>query len=65
MKELLLGSMERLEQMSEKSAQTTTGITTSVKEQMTGIEDIVKTLENVQKNVENGAEGLKSVLENE
>ena len=62
MKEKLLGSMERLEQMSEKSAQTTTGITTSVGEQMAGIDVIVKTLENVQKNVENGAEGLKGVL---
>lgn len=57
--------MKRLEQMSEKSAQTTTGITESVGEQMTGINDIVKTLENVQKNVENGAKGLKSVLGDE
>ena len=65
MKEKLLSSMERLEQMSEKSARTATGITTSVGEQMTGIDDIVKTLENVQKNVENGAEGLKCVLETE
>lgn len=65
MKEMLLSSMERLEQMVEKSSQTTTGITASVGEQMAGIEDIVRTLENVQKNVENGAEGLKSVLENE
>lgn len=64
MKEMLLSSMEHLEQMSEKSSQTTTGITTSVGEQMAGIEDIVRTLENVQKNVENGAKGLKSVLEN-
>lgn len=64
MKEMLLSSMEHLEQMSEKSSQTTTGITTSVGEQMAGIEDIVSTLENVQKNVEKGAEGLKSVLEN-
>ena len=54
--------MARLEQMSEKSAQTTTGITTSVGEQMAGIDAIVKTLENVQKNVENGAAGLKGVL---
>lgn len=65
MKEMLLSSMERLEQMSEKSSKTTTEITASVGEQMAGIEDIVRTLENVQKNVENGAEGLKSVLENE
>ena len=62
MKEKLLGSMERLEQMSEKSAQTTTGITRFVGEQMDGINDIVKKLENVQKNVEHGSEGLKSVL---
>lgn len=48
--------------MFEKSAQTTTGITASVGEQMAGIDDIVKTLENVQKNVEYGAEGLKSML---
>ena len=55
---------EEIKALSEKSAQITTGITTSVKEQMAGIEDIVQTLENVQKNVEHGAEGLKCVLEN-
>ena len=55
---------EEIKALSEKSSQTTTGITTSVKEQMAGIEDIVQTLENVQKNVEHGAEGLKWVLEN-
>ena len=62
MKEELLASMERLDSMSEKSARTTTKITISIKEQMTGVEDIVKTLGSVQKNVENGAEGLKVVL---
>ena len=63
MKEKLLASMGRLDEISEKSAETTTGITESIGEQMSGIDDIVKTLENVQKNVEHGMQGLKDVLE--
>ena len=47
-KEELLESMKKLEEMSEKSAETTTEISTSTEEQVAGVENILKSMGMVQ-----------------
>lgn len=51
-KESLLESMNRLETISEKSAETTTEISVSTGEQVSGVENILKSLEKVQDGIE-------------
>lgn len=57
-KESLLESMKKLESISEKSVETTTEISSSTEEQVAGVENILKSMGNVQ----NGMERLASVL---
>lgn len=57
-KEHLLESMGKLESISQKSAETTTEISSSTEEQVAGVEEIVKAMGNVQ----NGMEDLSAVL---
>ena len=47
-----LESMNRLEMISEKSAETTTEISVSTGEQVSGVENILKSLEKVQDGIE-------------
>ena len=60
-KESLLESMNRLEAISEKSAETTTEISMSTGEQVSGVENILRSLEKVQ----DGIERLGGVLKDE
>lgn len=60
-KESLLESMNRLEAISEKSAETTTEISMSTGEQVSGVESILRSLEKVQ----DGIERLGGVLKDE
>ena len=57
-KEQLLEAMERVESISKKSVETTTEISTSTEEQVAGVENILKSMGNVQ----NGMEQLSNVL---
>lgn len=57
-KEHLLEAMERVEEISKKSVETTTEISTSTEEQAAGVENILKSMENVQ----NGMGQLAQVL---
>lgn len=58
-KESLLESMNRLEAIVEKSAETTTEISLSTGEQVSGVESILKSLEQVQEGIERLAGVLK------
>lgn len=51
-KESLLESMKRLETISEKAAETTTEISLSTGEQVSGVDNILKSLERVQEGIE-------------
>ena len=59
-KDSLLESMNRLEQTSQKSAETTTEISMATEEQVTGVESILHSLETVQGGIERLAEILES-----
>lgn len=50
-KETLQASMERLESISESSAETTTEISMSTEEQVSGVENILQSLEKVQESI--------------
>lgn len=62
-KDELLTSMKQLEQISDTTAKTTSDITLSIEEQLTGIEDIVQSLSSVRKSIQNGAGSLMNILE--
>ena len=62
-KDSLLASMQRLDSMSEQSSLTTAEITSSMAEQIVGVENVIKSLENVQKNVESGAQELMQIVD--
>ena len=62
-KEELLKSMEQLEHISDTAAKTTSEITLSIEEQLTGVENIIQSLGSVRKSIQSGAGSLKSILE--
>lgn len=55
-----MNSMDKLEQISEKAAETTTEISMATEQQVSGVEDILKSLEIVQVGIERLAEVLKA-----
>lgn len=59
-KDALMNSMDKLEQISEKAAETTTEISMATEQQVSGVEDILKSLEIVQGGIERLAEVLKT-----
>lgn len=59
-KDGLMNSMDKLEQISEKAAETTTEISMATEQQVSGVEDILKSLEIVQGGIERLAEVLKA-----
>lgn len=59
-KDALMESMHRLETISEKSAETTTEISMSTGEQVSGVENILNSLEKVQSGIERLAQVLES-----
>ena len=62
-KEELLKSMRQLEHISDTAAKTTSEITLSIEEQLTGVENIIQSLGSVRKSIQSGAGSLKSILE--
>ena len=59
-KETLQASMERLESISESSAETTTEISMSTEEQVSGVENILQSLEKVQESIGQLGGGLEN-----
>lgn len=59
-KDALMKSMDKLERISEKAAETTTEISTATEQQVSGVEDILNSLEIVQGGIERLAEVLKT-----
>lgn len=59
-KDALMKSMDKLEELSEKAAETTTEISMATEQQVVGVEDILKSLEIVQGGIERLAEVLNT-----
>lgn len=62
-KDKLLTSMQHLEELSDENSKTTSEITVSIGEQLIGVEAIISSLSGVKNGIQEGANGLKNILE--